>query len=244
MKLIPNNYFLILYIVLFVISPFINILLNALNRNNLKKLIILLFGVFSVYAILTDIVFEINYGKPIYIYPLGIDGNQKGYTIMNFILLYIIGALIRKNVIQIRNRKIIVVGIIGMSMVLFVWAWIAEGIGINDSAAFNYDNPIVIIIAALFFMAFKDLKIESKIINNLAQPVFMVFLINIPLLKLAKISIYANKSIVILSVHMLVTVVIIYFIGYIVYRIYSWTIGKLIKQIKWFDNHSLVIKQE
>lgn len=47
---VPENYFVVLYIVLYLFSPFINRLLNCLDRRGKLLLGAMLFAVFSVWA--------------------------------------------------------------------------------------------------------------------------------------------------------------------------------------------------
>lgn len=95
-SLIPVNYYVILYIALYWISPYINIVIDALNHNELKKCIFLLLSIFSVYPTLVDFAQEIAGNEINGLSSVGMYGSQWGYSIVNFILMYIIGAYIRK----------------------------------------------------------------------------------------------------------------------------------------------------
>ena len=52
---IPNNYYLILYCTLFIISPYINIVLMKLSKVQLRNLMVCLFVLFSVWTIAMDV---------------------------------------------------------------------------------------------------------------------------------------------------------------------------------------------
>lgn len=90
-----NNYFVVLYIVLYLVSPYINLLLSKLDKDNFKHLLILAIAIFSIYAIFTDLYQEITNTEPMGLSPITAWGNKQGFNIVNFILLYIIGAYLR-----------------------------------------------------------------------------------------------------------------------------------------------------
>ena len=52
---VPANYFVILYCTLFIVSPYINIILNNLSWNSQRLFIIILFVLFSVYPTAVDV---------------------------------------------------------------------------------------------------------------------------------------------------------------------------------------------
>ena len=89
------NYFVTLYIVLYLISPYINLILQKLSDNGWIVFTTIIFVLFSVYAIATDVIKEITSLKLSGISPIGREGSQHGYSIVNFILLYCLGAFIK-----------------------------------------------------------------------------------------------------------------------------------------------------
>lgn len=54
-SLLPANYFLILYSVLYIISPYLNLIIKQLNKEQFKRLLIILMLIFSVWTIVIDI---------------------------------------------------------------------------------------------------------------------------------------------------------------------------------------------
>lgn len=92
---VPANYFAILYIVLYLISPYLNLLIHQLSFRKLNQMMILFFLIFSVWASLTDLFQELTGIEWTGLSPVGAYGSQWGYTIVNFILLYLIGAYLK-----------------------------------------------------------------------------------------------------------------------------------------------------
>lgn len=57
---IPTNYFVILYIVVFIVSPYINLIFENLDSNKRKMFILILVLLFSVYPTAVDILIEVT----------------------------------------------------------------------------------------------------------------------------------------------------------------------------------------
>jgi hypothetical protein len=94
-SLIPNNYYVILYCAIFLISPYINVAIKGLPIHYFRKMVKLLLLLFSVYPTFVDILGEILGYDIIGLSSVGAWGSQWGYTIINFTLMYLIGAWIR-----------------------------------------------------------------------------------------------------------------------------------------------------
>lgn len=76
-RLIPANWFVILYITLYLISPFLNIVVQkAESVNALKKLIITLVLLFSVYPTLADMLGEVSHKEYMGLSSIGMYGSQ------------------------------------------------------------------------------------------------------------------------------------------------------------------------
>ena len=90
-SLVPMNWFITLYLVLYLISPLIN---RAVNGIGSWKMIIGLVLLFSIIPTLLDVLYVITGNDFISLMTLGTNGSGKGYTIINFMLCYIIGGAI------------------------------------------------------------------------------------------------------------------------------------------------------
>ena len=106
-RIIPSTlWYLSVYIALYLVSPFINKLLNSISNENRKLLLLLMFILFSVEPTLVDLLNSVSGESYNYLSFISLMGSDAGYSIVNFILVYIIGALIRQNeesLIQIRE---------------------------------------------------------------------------------------------------------------------------------------------
>lgn len=182
----PINYqdywFLANYVLLYLISPILNKVINNSSKSEFRKILLVLFLIISVLPSLTaQVAFNNNYG----------------YSLSNFILLYFIGAYLRFY-FDINNfKKISIINIrfflslIFLAIVLFnvlcyflanklasvnfITAYISNVI---SSLTFSYDNPLVIFQTIVYFLLFATLTINSKFINNVSKTMLGVYLIH------------------------------------------------------------------
>lgn len=226
--LIPNNYFVILYIVCYFISPYINILLKNLGQDKSKKFIILLFCTFSCWPTAVDLFQEITRREWTGLSSIGMLGSQNGYTIVNFLLIYAIGAYLgiygneqRKHV-PINNNKMRIGITILLAIVITIWALALNQIEIIGGSAWAYCNPLVIIESILIFQIFNEIQMGSnKVINQLAKAAFTVYLLHTPFLHFIGIELAVKSNPVIMLLHVTIASIGIYFICFICYYIYE-----------------------
>ncbi len=259
----PSYWFVFVYAALYLISPYINIVWDHLKEDGRKMLLALTFVLFSLYPMLIDLL-KYWTGRTFNgASTIGIEGSQGGYTIVNFVLMYLIGCYLRdysgeaqgrvderstwagavkkgntgankgsSGAGAMTGRKFRFIGtprlllfLLIDVLVLFLWTVIEAritGKEIFMTAFWNYENPLVIIEAVLMFLIFRNMKIrESKIINSLAKASFSVYLIHIQLLKYCSIDTFANSSVIVLILHMILSAILIYGASYVIFCIYS-----------------------
>lgn len=96
---IPNNYFVSLYITLYLISPYINLAINKLSDKSLVIATVIMFLLFSVWPTFLDTVCQITGMGLGGLYTTNASGSQLGYSIVNFALMYLLGAVLRKKIL-------------------------------------------------------------------------------------------------------------------------------------------------
>ncbi len=230
-NMIPLNYFVILYSVLYLISPYFNIVIHKLGTERLKKLVFILFLMFSVWTIGIDYVesvVAIDFGG---FNPVGLKGSQAGYTIVNFSLVYFIGAYIRESDIKIDRLKTVAL-IFVIIAVMLVISIIEHKLGSEGIVTWHYNNPLIIVMSALVVKLFSEISFESKIINELAKATFTCFLLHEMFISKVKIEQVTQEGVIVIFVHQLLVAVSLYLASYIVYKIYSFLTGWFIKLIK------------
>lgn len=220
--LIPANWFVILYITLYLLSPYINKMIASLSRKELRKFVLIAFLLFSVYPTVVDVSAEVIGSEWVGLSTIGAYGSQYGYQIVNFILMYMIGAYLRNCSINCRKSHLTLFLIVDV-LFLGLWAALNDKIGFfTERSAWEYCNPLLIFEAASLFLLFHSLKIKnSVIINKLAAGAFTVYLLHMQLIQFLNIEKYVTGNPVVMLLHLAVASCVIYGICWIVYLIYD-----------------------
>lgn len=176
-------WFMDVYILLYCISPFLNKYIEKINQKDLKKLIGVIFILFSVIPYITGLKSFFN----------------DGYCLYNFVLLYFIGAYLKKypiresylfkNVTKNMFQLICICIFFGCAIVNFIftrfgnsiisYSNILNEIGNNlNIVSFTYSNPIVIIQTIAYFCFFETLSFKSSLVNKLSSLTLGVYLIH------------------------------------------------------------------
>lgn len=219
--LIPHNWYITLYIVLVMVSPYLNIVIRQLSKNNIVVLLGVLIGLFSVWPTLLDLVTDvagINFAGA---NTIALNGSSAGYSIVNFVLLYLIGAAIHKwNLFQ-KNKYIDLAIYIGSSALIFLGSTIT-------TTVWNYSCILVIVSAVCLFNFFRKIHINSNIINLISKTTLGIYLIStqqiifVNFWKLFNLPKYCQGSIGMLAVNIMLCSAI----TFIVCALIDWT-GRL-----------------
>ena len=143
------------YIILYLLSPYINVMLNNINKKNHEILIIISLLFFSIWPSFLN-----NAPK-----------NDSGYGIITFIILYIIGNYIRKYFNSNKNF----IHFFSVYVLCSIITTIA--LKLNLKGYWNYNFIFNIVGAISLFMAFIKLNIKVRWINKIFTFVFVVYII-------------------------------------------------------------------
>ena len=225
-NLIPNNYFVILYCVLLCMAPFIAKLFGVLCEKQLKYFVCSILIVFSFAGINS----------------IGLYGDQQGYTIINFMLVYIVGAYLRITNVQYNLKNSIVLYMVS-TMLIFLAALVSVRYSFAQ-ISYNYNNPLVIFQAVGLFMIFKNLSIGSnKIINVLAKSSFMTYLIHPAILILIPFDKMMTLPAYLYIIISILLPIIIYLVGWLVDFIYQYVMSFITRPLD-KDLYNLTINIE
>ena len=233
-QFIPNNYFVILYTALYFISPYINIVMRSLDEKQLKRFVFTVFVIFSVYAVIADILGNLRGKSFIGLSSIGMYGSQNGYTIVNFTLMYIIGAYIKLNEERfksIRQTKLLLIfgALVGIDMIEEI---IKHMLHRTSGSAYSYLNPVVILCAATVFLIFRNLKTgHIPLINVMAKGSFTVFLLHNIFMKHIGIRRFVTGNPIIMVIHVIISSIMLYFICFVAYFIYDKISDPIYKRI-------------
>ena len=232
-SLIPANYFVILYCCVFVLSPYINRLIGELSQKDLGGLICIVIMLFAVYPTIVDVLGELRSDEFIGLSSVGMYGSQYGYSIVNFMLMYLIGAFLRLGKPKLLEWKTIsLCGLLLLDIILMtVWARVNDITGFFTArSAWEYCNPLVILEAVLLFILFSRLELDViKPVNKLAEGVFSVYLLHGLFLPHIQIGKFVQGNSFVMICHIFLSVVAIYLICWIVHMIYHFIMDIVFK---------------
>lgn len=167
-------WFLSHYVVMCLLAPFVNIILQNIKKNDYHILLVVTSFLMSIWFMMAhmrflDKVVTIAFFSDI----------QKGMNVFSFLYLYIIGGYIRLHASKNDKPKprylLYALGCTIMNGLLFT---VLEKTLELDDMVLKYSNPFVILMAVMLLMYFKDLHFYSKIINTLASTTIGVYAIH------------------------------------------------------------------
>lgn len=187
LKIVPlsnfSYWYLNVYVVLYLISPYLNIFVNNTSKKKYGIFLIILFIFCSIITRTTMQEFI---------------ANEDGYSLIHFIFMYLVGGYLRKYDgtinFKVLNKRIttmdksniflIIYFIIGIIKFLLNYLGtnnniLLEFVNVRLKYSFDrliYDDPLVILQSISYFLFFKNLKIKSRIINALSLATNEVYL--------------------------------------------------------------------
>ncbi len=167
-------WFVNVYLMMYILSPFLNKLINALEKKEYQKLLLILIVGFSVVSILPSE------------YTLDASG---GYGIIWFVCLYLIAAYIRLygSPLKISSKKYFIIFIlcaVFITLEMLASDMLCKYIGRTSFATkfLQYNNIIVLIQSLSLFLCLKDFNLRNialtKIVTFVAPLTFAVYLIH------------------------------------------------------------------
>ena len=161
-----RNWFVTTYIVLYLISPILNFVIEKLNKRQFQSLILLLV---SIFYFIPTIDYTLN--AP----TVTLD---SGYGIVNFVCLYFIGRYINLylgNIKKVYAR----LGYFLSCILLFAANHIMSIlVGFYFNTYISYDTIFCLAGAVSLFLWFRELHLQSQMINRIARYSFAAFIIH------------------------------------------------------------------
>jgi len=233
---VPANYYVIMYIAVLLLSPFLNVVINRLSKKGLFILGGWMFALFSVYPTLVDLLEDLMNVEMNGLNTVFITGSGAGYTIVNFVMCYLLGAILSKLDLDKFRGSILFTVWIGCLIVLMIWR------AVLPDTAWMYCNPIVIIESLVLFMMFAKSKIKGRWICTIAPASFSCYLIHGTLLHFINPESMADAPIWMLLGYLVLVIIVIYAISVAVYFIWNFATGKLFAKLgEQFAKTNLVI---
>lgn len=162
-----NWWFISVYFVLYLLTPYINKMIENISKIELERLIFIGILVFVIWP-------SISIGE--IINPINVD---SGYGLYNFVLLYIIGSYIRLYRDEIKINKYIYIIVYLVSMfTLATINLILTNITKVYIAKLSYDFILTYIGAISLFLFFKEINVKSHKINLFSSLTLGIYLIH------------------------------------------------------------------
>lgn len=243
-------WFVFVYIALYLISPYLNLIWSKLTEKGKNTLLAVWFCVFSAEPFLIEVIQYYTEEAPLYgTSTVGILGSQYGYTIVIFVMMYLLGMKLRDKCDAGwkfgagKSAALLAIN----TLLLFFWTYLEHFLTekeLNMTTAWNYDNPLVISEAVFAFLLFRNLNIRhSKVINGLAAASFPSYLIHVNFLEYIGIEKAVTWNPALLVLHMFGTTIAIYLVSYAVYLLYQLLIAPIFKAIgkKWTKHRGFTV---
>lgn len=229
--LIPNNYFVTLYLAVYVLSPYVNLVLGRLSRSGLNKLtglVVLLFSIWPTAVELLEALTQTSFSGFV---PISSKGSLEGYTVVNFMMMYLLGAFIRANedrLSAVPGWKYLLgffgsVGVLtAMASVEAVSAW---------EYLWCYCNPLVVLMPCCLLLVFLKWNFHSRMINHLAKSAFTCYLVHGVLITRIGVAQAVQASAPVMLVHIALSACGIYGVCHICFLIWNLVSGPVFRLI-------------
>lgn len=158
-------WFVTIYFVLLIFSPYLNKLMDAISKKEHLSLVAIMFTLFCLWQ------FFHNYN---------LIGVSNGYGLIYFIFLYILGGYIKKYGFILKDFSTkTYLAVYFLFALINVWL-VHESVLKNESVWkwFAYNSPIVLLMTYCVFQTFKNIEIRLRIINLISRYVFGIYLIH------------------------------------------------------------------
>lgn len=173
MHIIPFSYYVFICATLYILSPFVNRLIENISKKQYQILLIILLLLFSVYSTLANLFENITQHQWTDIFTVAQNGTDRGFTIVNFMMIYLIGGYLRKYGVRLGKYK---------CMITYFLCAIVTTIGKvalpSAKALLYYDSIFVILQSISLFLFFVEIEFTSKTVNVIAKSSFGVYLLN------------------------------------------------------------------
>lgn len=158
-----NRYwFITIYLIMFVLSPYLNIVIKNISKRNHLKLMTTLFFINCVWQ---------------FIYEIDHVGANYGYSVFHFLFLYFVAAFLGKygNLIKDFDKHVYLTAFLGLTLINTIGSYITSG---EINRFFWYNSPVIVLSSFCLFMFFKKINFQSETVNNVSKYTLGVYLIH------------------------------------------------------------------
>lgn len=223
--LFANNWFIAVYIIFIAIIPYLNILINNLDKKQLFRISLVLFLVYYV----------ISFIRPSF------QANQLIY----FITIYFMITYFKKYMSNFWEKKANCIRVLFLGLVSFILLVIVtDFLGLKFSFMKNtilywnkMNNPFLLLIAISLFYLFKKLKFRSKFINTVSFLSLYIYLFheNVLIRQYSRVYIwhylYETIGYKYLLTEIITFSIVLFFVATISSYVYKITVEKIVDRV-------------
>ncbi len=166
--LTKQYWFVTSYVVLYVISPWLNLSIKNVDKKTYKQILIVGFIIIYVWPTFS------------YLFNTAQFIGDSGFGIVNFSYLYLLGRYLNMHYVQNHTSAFYFRGYILTGITLFICQYSLSWIlGFEFTSWISYNTVFIFTGAIFLFLTFSNLNIQSNIINYWAQPCLAVYLIHL-----------------------------------------------------------------
>ena len=163
--LMGSNWFVMQYLILYIISPMLNLFVESVSKHYIKQFLIFAFGV-NVYV-----------GYICHNMPFG-----DGFNFIFMSTLYLLGRYMRlyceERIHAYKQSHFMLLSVIGsITLAFFIFYWYVYNIH-KWPSLYAYNNPLVIYLSICIFCVFIKLDFRSVTVNKFATSCFAILLIH------------------------------------------------------------------
>lgn len=226
-----GGWFVIIYSILYLLIPYINIVIKRIDEKQFKILLLILIVAFSIWPTLLS----------------NITVKDSGYGIIQFIMMYLIGAYIAKYK---KNQKNIFI-YIGIYLLMAIVTCLNSVKNIYIGT-FSYNSIFNVIGSVSLFLVFSKIKFNSKWIDSIAKHTLGIYIIHVNSFVMKYIwqdifhanNFYTRRLFIInLGISVITTFLICLVIDMIREKLFKYTIDKAVKNSKVY-NYEIIIENE
>ena len=171
MCIFPDNYFAILYVVSYILSPYFSKVYRELSDKKADFLTAVLFLLFIIAPTFIDIANDLHIFKnPGFLSPISTAGNGEGFTIVQFLVCLSLGMWIRKRNIQVKTYYL-------LSTYFLSSLFLTMGIK-NLPSLYNYCSVLTVVNAICLFLLFQKFHFQNAFVNYASKSCFAIFCIH------------------------------------------------------------------
>lgn len=212
-----KNWFIACYLILMLLSPFINKAMLTLSKMEYNRLLIILFVTFSVLPTLFVS----------YYYTILTDG---GKCLTYILFLYIIGRYLSLFYSEKKiSKSLCLLSFLSLTILIVMLNVTISYVFHKECRIFSVDcSPLVLFSSLCVFFFFKGLALKSRLVNSIAASVLAVYLLDNLRLYVSDhifdITLYAESNFFLL--YLMVFVIIVFVLGIVIDKIRVFVCGK------------------